>query len=690
MFGNWRIPNLKLIKRMNNTLNYILKFQSNADSITASVNKLDKGLDKVQSQVGKLSNNFSKAINKINSKLSGVRLNAFIQNVQSAAQGLDSINDPGLKLSSSLADLSAITDVTGSKLKEIERYARESGKTFGTGAAGGVESYKLLLSQLTPEIAKVPKALQGMGTHVSTLSKTMNNDINAATEVATTAMNQYQVSLENPIEATKEMGKMMNIMAAAAKEGSAELPQQKAALEQSGMAAKAAKLRFEEHAAAIQVLDKAGKKGSEGGVALRNTLAVLATGRFLPKDVRKELAAAGVDINVLTNKSLSFTDRLKPLKKILGDTALVTKLFGRENSNAALALINGIGEQERLTKAITGTNTAYEQVAIIMDSPAEKNARLKARVDDFKISLFNATGGLMGYASVLGNVAFDISNLIPLFSGFGKMLAFVTNATKMQALWTGIVSTATKVWTGVQWLLNAALTANPIGLIIVAVAALIGVITYVVSKTEGWGQAWKHTINGAKLLFKAYVESVKLYFTTMVNGIMIGIDKIKLGWYKFKEAVGLGNSDENQRMIDKINADTEARKDAIFKQKEAAKEALLQAKDEFAKAIGSVKIKAKVEADESGIGSPQIAGATGATNKTTRNNSGSGSAATKTNKAIATGGTKHNYITMNFGNGLIGVLNIKGNDFKDSAKQMKEQSTDAMLRAFALATTAGS
>ena len=52
------------------------------------------------------------------------------------------------------------------------------------------------------------------------------------------------------------------------------------------MAAKAAGVSFAETNAAIQVLDKAGKKGSEGGVALRNVMSTLAQGRFLPKDVR--------------------------------------------------------------------------------------------------------------------------------------------------------------------------------------------------------------------------------------------------------------------------------------------------------------------------------------------------------------------------------------------------------------------
>lgn len=670
---------------MDNTLNYILNFKSDADKVTASVEKLDKGLNDVNKHVGTLGNKFSKAMDKINSKLSGIRLNSFIQNVQSASQGLDSLSAPGLKLTSSLADLSAITDVTGDGLKEIEGYARQSAKTFGGEAADGVEAYKLILSQLTPELAKAPKALQGMGTHIQTLSKTMGNNVSAASEVLTTAMNQYQVSTQDPIKATKEMGVMMNIMAAAAKEGSAELPQQKAALEQSGMAAKAANLAFYEHASAIQVLDKAGKKGSEGGVALRNTLAILSQGRFLPKDVREELAGAGVDINVLSDKSLTFTERLKPLRNIMHDSALMTKLFGRENNNAAIALINGIDEQDRLSTAIQSTNTAYEQAAIVMEAPAEKASRLRARVEDLKISLFNGTGGALGYAKVLGDIAFDMSNLIPIFSGFGQAIMFVTNAEKLQSLWTGILAAKTWLWTAAQWALNVAM--SPIFLIPAIVIAVGAAIVWVISKTEGWGEAWEHTVNGAKLLFETWVQTVKLQFMVVVNSIMIGLNQIKKGWYQFKEAVGMGDSSDNQRMISQIDANTEARKKAIIDQAKQVAATAMKAKEEFAKAAGSIKWKAENETEESstGITNPTP---TGSIDWRKEPNDGGKGTGTKTNKAIATGGTKHNYITITMKE-LIGVLNIEGRDFKDSAKQMQEQSSDALLRTLALAVTAG-
>lgn len=333
----------------------------------------------------------------------------------------------GIDLDSKMHDLSAVAGVTGQGLKQIEHYARQSAKAFGTEAATAVEGYKLLLSQLSPELGKYPEALQAMGKSIQTTSKLMGNDGVAAAEVLTTAMNQYGVSLEDPMQASREMARMMNVMAAAGQAGSAELPAIKVALEQCGMAAKSANVCFEETNAAIQVLDKAGKKGSEGGVALRNTLAVLSQGRFLPKDTIQELQKAGVNVLALADNNKTLKERLELLKPVLDDAALFGKLFGRENANAARALVQGTDALADFTAAVTGTNSAEEQAAIVMDSFAERQARIKQRFEDIRISLFQATGDFGLWTGILMESLVPVSQLIPLVMGLGKAMLFVKN-----------------------------------------------------------------------------------------------------------------------------------------------------------------------------------------------------------------------------------------------------------------------
>ena len=312
----------------NYSFNYSFNITGNCDVVVQGISQ----------NVEKLNDNIRKSAglwDSFEGKL--LALNQFTQYVEGVGRTMQETLQPGAALNASLADLSAISGETGESLRRIEGYARETAKTFGGSAAQSIESYKLLLSQLSPELAKYPDALRAMGDNIAILSKTMGGDATAAAEVLTTAMNQYGVSLADPMEAARRMAEMMNVMAAAGKEGSAELPAIKVALEQCGMAAKGAGVSFEETNAAIQVLDKAGKKGAEGGVALRNVMMILSRGRFLPKETLKELQVAGVDVGLLTDKTRTLAERLEPLKVVLKDSALFSQLFGMENSNAVMA-----------------------------------------------------------------------------------------------------------------------------------------------------------------------------------------------------------------------------------------------------------------------------------------------------------------------------------------------------------------
>lgn len=116
--------------------------------------------------------------------------------VQGVADGFAQLGASGISLDRNMHDLSAVAGVTGDSLKQIEGFARESAKTFGTDASVAVEGYKLLLSQLSPELGKYPEALRAMGDNIQTTSKLMGGDGVAAAQVLTTAMNQYGVSLE--------------------------------------------------------------------------------------------------------------------------------------------------------------------------------------------------------------------------------------------------------------------------------------------------------------------------------------------------------------------------------------------------------------------------------------------------------------------------------------------------------------
>jgi len=90
-------------------------------------------------------------------------------------------------------------------------------------------------------------------------------------------------------------------------------------------------------------------------------------------------------------------------------------------------------------------------------------------------------------------------------------------ATKAWAVAQGIASAATYVWTGAQWLLNAALTANPIGIVIVAVGALVAAIVYIATQTTWFQTAWSTAWGAIQSVAGSVSNWIINKFTTVVD-----------------------------------------------------------------------------------------------------------------------------------------------------------------------------
>lgn len=174
-----------------------------------------------------------------------------------------------------------------------------------------------------------------------------------------------------------------------------------------------------------------------------------------------------------------------------------------------------------------------------------------------------------------------IQNFWPIIVGATGAIAALTIAVNAHAIVTGIVSKATKIWAGIQTIMNAVLAANPIGLVIATIIALAGVIAFLCIKVKGWGTLWEAVMTFAKEISAAFVDGVKGYFFTLLNTVMIVLDKIKEGWYKFKIAVGIGDEEENVAALKKIQSDVQQRANAITAAAKLEKEHLEKARHAF-------------------------------------------------------------------------------------------------------------
>jgi len=108
-------------------------------------------------------------------------------------------------------------------------------------------------------------------------------------------------------------------------------------------------------------------------------------------------------------------------------------------------------------------------------------------------------------------------------------------------------SAATAVWTGAQWLLNAALTANPIGLVILAIVAIVAAIVIAYKKSETFRMIvqllWAAIKAGAAAAWNA-LKAFGASFAGWVTGLVTRGKRI-IDWFKDLPAMvrsALGNA----------------------------------------------------------------------------------------------------------------------------------------------------
>lgn len=185
------------------------------------------------------------------------------------------------------------------------------------------------------------------------------------------------------------------------------------------------------------------------------------------------------------------------------------------------------------------------------ETMAGKVAQINDTIEEFKVKIFEATGGATAYAAVAGDIVSQLTPLASLFSmvksgavGFIRMaqsMRVQMALLKMEIRSAGglmsylaikekAVAAATAVWNGVQTVLNALLTMNPLGIIITAIGVLIGLVVAVYKHWDTWGKklaAFMPLIGMIVVVirkFKEHWESLKAAFKD--GGIIAGLKRL--------------------------------------------------------------------------------------------------------------------------------------------------------------------
>ncbi|MBO8263633.1 phage tail tape measure protein, partial [Proteus mirabilis] len=236
-----------------------------------------------------------------------------------------------------LSDLAAITGTAGEQLKVFDEAAQEMGRTTEYSAMQAAEAIKLMAAS-KPELMKTSEGLINVTKSSLILAQASGTTLPDATRTLALSLNQFGASVS-------DADRYINVLAAGSRYGASEVNETAEAIKKGGVAAAQAKVPFEEMNAVIQTLAEREVKGADAGTALRNMILILESST--DKKLKPSVVGMTTALENLAQKNYS--------------TTALTKIFGRENVNAAMILSKNTDKVRELTKALTGTETAYEQ-----------------------------------------------------------------------------------------------------------------------------------------------------------------------------------------------------------------------------------------------------------------------------------------------------------------------------------------
>ena len=297
-----------------------------------------------------------------------------------AAFGAGAVFKKGAALQDSIAELSAITGVTGKQLGDLQDRIIQLGIDFGQGATAISEGVKLIGSTKS-DLLENTDALLDVTKQVLILSNAASIPFPRAAEITTTALNIWGKS-------AAETGKFVDILAAGAKAGASEVKDTGEAILRAGPAAASAGVGFLELNAALQAVAESGLKGQIAGTAL---------GTIIPR-----LRAIGFDF-----KKLGIIGVFKQLRDALDkieDSSLrariESKLFGTEHLKVALNLIKNVEFMEDMKEKLRENGVAMEQARVNMGTLSFRARQLGAALDKGLIRVFNAIEPAVSDATV--------------------------------------------------------------------------------------------------------------------------------------------------------------------------------------------------------------------------------------------------------------------------------------------------
>lgn len=433
------------------------------------------------------------------------------------------------KFESAMSEVAAISGASGDEFQALTDKAQEMGATTKFSASESAAALKYM-AMAGWDTEAMLNGING----VMQLAAASGEDLASTSDIVTDAMTAFGLSAD-------QSTRFADVLAQTANRSNTSVALMGETFKYVAPVAGALGYSIEDASVAIGLMANSGIKGSQAGTSLKNVLTNLAK----PTD---QVQAYMDKLNISLTDSAG---NVKPLNQLLNEmrdgfnglteaekAEYAAGIAGKEGMSGLLAIVNSSQTDfDNLTEAINNSGGAAQNVAdVMMDNLGGQLTILKSTLEGIAISFGNillptvkkVVESLQGFLTWLNGltdgqkqlvvtIAMVVAAIGPVLLIIGKLITAVTNVIKVVNLLTPAFAA-----------LNAVMAANPVGIIIVAIAGLVAALVTLYNKNE----TFRNFVNTAwaqiKEVISGVVNALVTFFTVTIPG---AIDAV-VAWFQ--------------------------------------------------------------------------------------------------------------------------------------------------------------
>ena len=420
-----------------------------------------------------------------------------------------------------------MSGATGSNFDSLRDKAREMGaKTkFSATEAADAMNYMAMAGWKTEDMLS---GIEG----VMYLAAASGEDLATTSDIVTDALTAFGLT-------AADSGHFADVLAAASSNANTNVSMMGETFKYCAPVAGALGFSVEDTAEAIGLMGNAGIKASQAGTSMRSIMTNL-TG-----DVKLSGAAIG-DVTIATTNA---DGSMRSLSAILADCRVAfagmteaekannaEALVGKNAMSGFLALMNAAPEDiEKVSGAVNDCKDAAKNMADTMQDNLEGQLTiLKSQLQELAISfgdllmpaVRSIVSGLQGMVDVLNAMPDGVKRVIMivalLAAALGPVLIIIgktLSAIGTIMTWAPKLAGAISAVKGAFAALSATMMANPIAIVIAAIAALVAAFIYLWNTNEEFRQFWIRLWNEIKEVAVQVWTAVSQFLVSAWNGI---------------------------------------------------------------------------------------------------------------------------------------------------------------------------